>query len=130
MLEEEPDFKKQKPLIVEAVEAAGGRVLFGTKFHPELMTIENAYRLVNHLVKNIGKIVCLCYFLWLRVRHVHSMTVRHLLDSSSPWQTRPYHVLYRMKFKCDLSSLFQIKSYFIFVCILISLLLPGTYQLT
>ena len=44
MLESEPDFRNQKPLLVEAVEAAGGKVLFGTKFHPELMPIENAYR--------------------------------------------------------------------------------------
>ena len=39
MLEIEPDFKNQKTLIEQAVEAAGGKVLFGTKFHPELMTI-------------------------------------------------------------------------------------------
>ena len=45
MLEIEPDFKNQKTLIEQAVEAAGGKVLFGTKFHPELMTIENVYRL-------------------------------------------------------------------------------------
>ena len=44
LLESEPDFKDQKPLLVEAVEAAGGRILFGTKFHPELMPIENSYR--------------------------------------------------------------------------------------
>ena len=44
MLENEPDFMDQKPLLVEAVEAVGGKVLFGTKFHPELMPIENAYR--------------------------------------------------------------------------------------
>ena len=31
MLEGEPDFKNQKPLLVEVVEAAGGKVLFGTK---------------------------------------------------------------------------------------------------
>jgi hypothetical protein len=44
MLEDEPDFKLQKPLLVEAVEAVGGKVLFGTKYHPELMPIENSYR--------------------------------------------------------------------------------------
>ena len=44
MLENEPDFKDQKPLVVEAVEAAGGKVLFGAKFTPELMPIENTYR--------------------------------------------------------------------------------------
>ena len=49
MLEKEPDFRDQKPLVVEAVEAVGGKVLFGTKFHPELMTIENAYRSVNQI---------------------------------------------------------------------------------
>lgn len=31
MLEGEPDFKNQKPLLVEVVEGAGGKVLFGTK---------------------------------------------------------------------------------------------------
>ena len=44
MLENEEDFKNQKPLVVEAVEAAGGKVLFGAKFTPELMPIENTYR--------------------------------------------------------------------------------------
>ena len=43
MLENEPDFRDRKPLIVEAVEAARGKVLFGTKFHLELMPIKNAY---------------------------------------------------------------------------------------
>ena len=46
MLGSEPDFKLQKPLLVEVVEAAGGKVIFGTKFHPELMPIENSYRLI------------------------------------------------------------------------------------
>ena len=44
MLETQPDFQNQKPLIVEAVEAVGGKVLFGAKFTPELMPIENSYR--------------------------------------------------------------------------------------
>ena len=44
MLETEPDFKNQKPLLVERVEALGGKVVFGTKFHPEMMPIENCYR--------------------------------------------------------------------------------------
>ena len=48
MLGREPDFKQQKPLLVEVVEAAGGRVMFGTKFHPELMPIENSYRLLGY----------------------------------------------------------------------------------
>ena len=46
MLEGETDFGNQKPLIVQAVEEAGGKVLFGAKFHPELMPIENYYRCV------------------------------------------------------------------------------------
>ena len=44
MLENQPDFKNQKPLLVEKVEALGGKLVFGTKFHPELMPIENCYR--------------------------------------------------------------------------------------
>ena len=44
MLETQPDFINQKPLIVKAVEAVGGKVLFGAKFTPELMPIENSYR--------------------------------------------------------------------------------------
>ena len=51
LLEKEPDFQNQKPLIVEACEAAGGKVLFGTKFHPELMTIENVYRDISAFMK-------------------------------------------------------------------------------
>ena len=45
MLETQPDFKNQKPLLVEKVEAVGGKVVFGTKYHPELMPVENCYRL-------------------------------------------------------------------------------------
>ena len=51
LLEKETDFLNQKPLIVEACEAAGGKVLFGTKFHPELMTIENVYRDISAFMK-------------------------------------------------------------------------------
>ena len=49
---------QQKPLIVEAVEAAGGKVIFGTKFHPELMPIENSYRDISAYMKRhnvVGK---------------------------------------------------------------------------
>ena len=51
MLENEPDFKLQKPQLVEVVEAAGGKVVFGTKFHPELMPIENSYRDISAYMK-------------------------------------------------------------------------------
>ena len=51
MLGKEPDFKQQKPQLVEVVEAAGGKVMFGTKFHPELMPIENSYRDISAFMK-------------------------------------------------------------------------------
>ena len=44
MLKREADFSSQKPVVVEKVEEAGGKVLLGTKFHPELMPIETCYR--------------------------------------------------------------------------------------
>ena len=44
LLEMEPDFREAKPLLQEAVEKRGGRLLFGVKFHPELMMIESCYR--------------------------------------------------------------------------------------
>ena len=44
LLEKEPDFKEAKPLLQEAIEKKGGRLLFGVKFHPELMMIESCYR--------------------------------------------------------------------------------------
>ena len=44
MLENQTDFKNQKTLLVEKVEALGGKLVFGTKFHHELMPIENCYR--------------------------------------------------------------------------------------
>ena len=58
ILEKEDDFRLQKPLVVEAVEKAGGRVIFGTKFHPELMAIENGYRDISAYLKRhniVGK---------------------------------------------------------------------------
>ena len=44
LLEKEPDFKEAKPLLQEAIEKKGGCLLFGVKFHPELMMIESCYR--------------------------------------------------------------------------------------
>ena len=58
MLEKEDDFRLQKPLVVDAVEKAGDRVIFGTKFHPELMAIENGYRDISAYLKRhniVGK---------------------------------------------------------------------------
>ena len=40
----EPDFCEAKPILQEVLEAKGCRVLFGVKFHPELMMIESCYR--------------------------------------------------------------------------------------
>ena len=44
LLEKEPDFMEAKPLLQEAIERKGGRLVFGVKFHPELMMIESCYR--------------------------------------------------------------------------------------
>ena len=58
LLESEEDFRLQKPLVVEAVENAGGKIVFGTKFHPELMAIENGYRDISAYMKRhniVGK---------------------------------------------------------------------------
>ena len=44
MLTREPDFAAAKPLLQETLEARGCKVLFGVKFHPELMMIESCYR--------------------------------------------------------------------------------------
>ena len=44
LLSSEPDFLETKPLLQEVIEEKGGRVLFGVKFHPELMEIESCYR--------------------------------------------------------------------------------------
>ena len=44
LLEKEPDFREAKPLLQEAIERKGVRLLFGVKFHPELMMIESCYR--------------------------------------------------------------------------------------
>ena len=43
-LAKEPDFKSAKPKLQEVMEARGCKVLFGVKFHPELMMIESCYR--------------------------------------------------------------------------------------
>ena len=44
MLAKEPDFSAAKPLLQEKLEAIGCKVIFGVKFHPELMMIESCYR--------------------------------------------------------------------------------------
>ena len=44
MLSSEPDFLAAKPILEEALERKGCCVLFGVKFHPELMEIESCYR--------------------------------------------------------------------------------------
>ena len=44
LLGSEPDFKEAKPLLQEAIEEMGGILVFGVKFHPELMMIESCYR--------------------------------------------------------------------------------------
>ena len=44
LLNDEADFKEAKPALQEAIERKGGEVIFGVKFHPELMEIESCYR--------------------------------------------------------------------------------------
>ena len=44
MLSMEPDFKSAKSILEEELEKKGCRVLWGVKFHPELMEIESCYR--------------------------------------------------------------------------------------
>ena len=44
LLSNEPDFLEAKPLLVEEMEKVGAKVLFGVKFHPELMPVEACYR--------------------------------------------------------------------------------------
>ena len=44
LLSVEPDFMEAKPILQEAIERKGGQILFGVKFHPELMEIESCYR--------------------------------------------------------------------------------------
>ena len=43
-LSKEADFASTKPRLQEVLEARGCKVLFGVKFHPELMMIESCYR--------------------------------------------------------------------------------------
>ena len=44
LLAKEPDFCEAKPLLEEAIERNGGKVLWGVKFHPEFMEVESCYR--------------------------------------------------------------------------------------
>ena len=44
LLAKEPDFLESKPILVEELEKEGSLVIFGVKFHPELMPIESCYR--------------------------------------------------------------------------------------
>jgi hypothetical protein len=44
LLSREPDFSEAKALLQEVLKSIGCKVLFGVKFHPELMMIESCYR--------------------------------------------------------------------------------------
>ena len=44
LLSSEPDFCESKSILQEILEAKGCRVLFGVKFHPDLMMIESCCR--------------------------------------------------------------------------------------
>ena len=44
MLGKEPDFAATKPELQEVLEAMGCKVLFGVKFHREMLMIESCYR--------------------------------------------------------------------------------------
>ena len=44
LLSKEPDFCSAKPMLQEVLEGMGCVVVFGVKFHPELMMIESCYR--------------------------------------------------------------------------------------
>ena len=41
MLRKEEDFKQVKPILQERLEALGCKVVFGVKFHPEFIMIDN-----------------------------------------------------------------------------------------
>ena len=43
-LEKEEDFMASKTVLEEELEKLGARVVFGVKFHPELMAVESVYR--------------------------------------------------------------------------------------
>ena len=44
ILEKEEDFRASKTVLEEELEKLGARVVFGVKFHPELMAVESVYR--------------------------------------------------------------------------------------
>ena len=44
MLTREPDFAATMPTLQEEMEARGCKLIFGVKFHPELMMIKSCYR--------------------------------------------------------------------------------------
>ena len=49
-LETEDDFKASKTMLEEELEKLGARVIFGVKFHPELMAVESVYRYSTNTV--------------------------------------------------------------------------------
>ena len=51
MLSEFPDFTNQKTLLGEEAEKRGDKVIFGVKFHPELMPIKAAYCSVTKAIR-------------------------------------------------------------------------------
>ena len=57
MLGSQPDFSESKPKLQEVLEAKGCRVLFGVKFHPELMMIESCYRYHKMSFKSFIKLL-------------------------------------------------------------------------
>ena len=54
-LEMEEDVKASKSVLEEELEKLGARVVFGVKFHPELMAVESVYRYSNLLREAIKK---------------------------------------------------------------------------
>ena len=44
MLKDEEDFRECKPLLQEKMESLGCKLIYGVKFHPELMMVESCYR--------------------------------------------------------------------------------------
>ena len=47
ILEKDEDFSSSKSLLEEELDKLGARVIWGVKFHPELMFIESCYRYIS-----------------------------------------------------------------------------------
>ena len=58
LLENQPDFMETKPILQEAIEKKGGRLLYGVKFHPELMMVESCYRDISKYMRETNIIGC------------------------------------------------------------------------